>query len=461
MLLLLLCFLSGLPARAMDAWAAPVPTVAQRYVDEALRQNLALQAQALDLAEARARLAEVSGALQPRLDLVARYSMADGGRTIDIPVGDLLNGVYRTLNEYLLTQGRAPAFPQLENQAIPLLRAREQETKLRLVQPLYRPELTRGIAAARAAAESRDAQLAAYRRELRLAVLTAYHTYLQAETAVEILDSATAVTAEAVRTNRLLAEVDKVTEDRVLRAEADELAVRQQRVEAERDRNAARAYFNFLLNRPLATEIERASEAELQALVQTLTGAELPSLATDRREELLALQRRVQATEAAEQSAAAKLRPTLALAVEGGVQGTEYRTGGGNNFVQGSLVAEWNLWDGRQRRSELEQARITRRRAELEQDVVRQQLALQLQRAQDDYRAAWAAYQSAERRGAAATRAFEIVAQREREGMVAQLSFLDARNERTRADLNRAITQHRLFIAAAALDRAAALSPLP
>lgn len=447
---------------AVGTWTASVPAVAERYVGEALERNLALQSRTLDLAQARAQLAEARGAWQPRLDLVARYSRAEGGRTIDFPAGDLLNGVYRTLNEYLAGQGRAPGFPQLENQSIALLREREQETKLRLVQPLYRPELSRGIEAARAVADGREAQLAAYRRDLRLAVLSAYHAYLQSETALELLDSAAELTAEAWRTNRWLAEAGKVTEDRVLRAEADDLTVRQQRAEAVRDRNAARAYFNFLLNRPLPTAIERAPEPELRELAAALLAAEEPAaLTAERREELTALERGVDAAASAEAAARAGLRPTLALAVEGGIQGAAYRTGEDERFVQGSLVAEFNIWDGHQRRSRVEQARLARKQTELDLEAAREQLALQLQQAVDDYRAAIAAFRAADRRGVAAARVFDLVAQREREGLVVQLGFLDARNELTRAELNRAITRQRLFIAAAALDRAAALTPLP
>ena len=79
----------------------------------------------------------------------------------------------------------------------------------------------------------------------------------------------------------------------------------------------------------------------------------------------------------------------------------------------------------------------------------------------DDVAAASLGLQAAERRRLAAIRAFELVAQREREGLVNQLTFLDARAELTRAELNRIITGQRLFTAAAALDRATALSPLP
>jgi len=438
------------------------PAVAERYVAEALSHNLALQGRTLDVEQARAKLAEARGAWQPRLDFVARYSRADGGRTIDIPTGDMLNGVYSTLNDYLRSQGQAAAFPQISNQSISFLRDREQETKLRLTQPIWRPEISRGIDAARAAAGGREAQLGAYRRELRLAVLTAYHTYLEAELAVEILASSEKVTAEALRVNRVLFENDKVTEDRVLRAEADDLAIQQQHAEAERDRNSARAYFNFLLNRPLTAPIDRAPDEELRAQAATLLAdAATDGMTPDRREELFALQQGVKATSAGEAAARARSYPTLSLAVESGLQGTDYRTGGDAKFVQGSLVAEFNIWDGRQNHNQLEQARIDRRKAELQLSEAREQLALQVQQAGDEFRATVAAYRAADRRAEAASRAFDLVSQRERQGLVNQLSFLDARNELTRAALNRAITEQRLFIAAAGLDRAAALSPLP
>lgn len=442
--------------------AASVPVAASGYVAEAMANNLGLVGQALDVEQARSRLAEVRGELQPRLDLVARYSRADGGRTIDFPTGDLLNGAYRTLNDFLRTQGQPAAFPQIANQSIPLLRDREQETKLRLTQPLYRPEITRGARASRANLAAREAMLAAYKRELRLTVLTAYYGYLQAEAAMRIFESAGALTAEAVRVNRFLREAEKITDDRVLRAEAEDLGVRQQRTEAERDRNAAQRGFNFLLNRALDAAITPPAPEELAAITNELLAE--PTMATagvERREEWVARQNSLAAAVAGEDAVRAKLYPTLALAVEGGVQGAEYRAGGGANFVQGSVVAEVNLWDGRQQRGQLTQARLARRRAELELEQTRQQLALQLARATDDLRAAATGYRAAEARQRALARAFEIVADREREGVVNQLNFLDARNELTRAELNAEITRQRLFNAAAELDRAAALNPLP
>src|SRR5437762_2264333 len=92
------------------AMPAVAPKIVEDYVAEAMQRNLGLQTQRIDLEQARAKLAEARGAYEPRVDFIARYSLADGGRTLDLPVGDLLNGVYRTLNDYLRTQGQPAAF---------------------------------------------------------------------------------------------------------------------------------------------------------------------------------------------------------------------------------------------------------------------------------------------------------------------------------------------------------------
>ena len=447
---------------AADVSPVPVPQAAAGYVADALANNLGLASQSLDVDRARARLAEVRSALQPRLDFIARYSRADGGRTTDLPTGDLLNGVYGTLNDTLRSQGRPAAFAPIANVSIPFLRPHEQETKLRLTQPLYRPEITRGARAAKAAVAARELQLAAYKRELRLTVLSAYYRYLQSEAAVRILDQAAELTAEALRVNRQLREADRITDDRVLRTEADDLGVRQQRAEAERDRNAALNGFNFLLNRGLETAILTPAPAELAHLTDELLASPFPTAVDfERREELAALQSAVAATTASEGAARAKLYPTLALAVEGGTQGEEYRIRSGANFVQGSVVGEVNLWDGRQQRSVLKQATLDRRHAEIDLEQTRLQLALQLRRARDEFQAAAASFRAAAAQRVALDRAFSLVAGREREGVANQLTFIDARTERTRAELNEEITRQRLFTAAAELDRAAALSPLP
>jgi outer membrane protein TolC len=259
-----IALLRAVSAPAAPAW--PAPAAAERYVRQAFADNLALQSQALDVGAARARANATQGARQPRLDLLARYTLANGGRTIDVPSGDLINPAYGALNSLLTAAGRPANFPVVENLAIPLLREREQETKLRVTAPLFNAELSRLASSRQSGIAAATAQQAAARRELRLGVLAAYYTVLRAQSAEQILTGSLELTAEALRTARVLFSVDQATEDRVLRAEADDLAVNQQLADATRDRLAALTAFNALLHRPLDAPVDAPFQMNLLQL---------------------------------------------------------------------------------------------------------------------------------------------------------------------------------------------------
>lgn len=435
------------------------PAVVARYVDQAFAANLALDRERREVDSARARLDAARGALGPRLDLAARYTLARGGRSIDFPVGDLLNPVYDTLNRLTATD----RFPAVDNQTIDFMRRHEQETKLRLLQPLYHPEIRRGAEATREQAAAAQATLSAFRRELRLEVQRSYFRWLQAGAAVEIYDSAAGVVAEAVRVNRVLVDNDTATEDAVLRLEAESQVVEQQRLAAAADVALAAAHLNLLLNRPATAPIDPVDPVELERTLASLqafaAGGSRPS--PDAREELFALDRTVQAAGAATRAARAARAPTVSLAFESGLQGESYRTGSGAAFTQASLVAEWNLFDGRRAASRVRVSANEEARAESRRAEVSRLLQLQAEDARRRFDVAVASLTAAASRLAAAERVFTLVASRSREGLVNQLSFLDARHALTAARLNQATARSQLCIAFAELDRATAFSPLP
>ena len=59
-------------------------------------------------------LKEAHALFLPNVSFGASYSKADGGRTIDLPLGDLLNPVYKSLNQ--LTG--STKFPNLQNKSV-------------------------------------------------------------------------------------------------------------------------------------------------------------------------------------------------------------------------------------------------------------------------------------------------------------------------------------------------------
>ncbi|MDE2251598.1 MAG: TolC family protein, partial [Gammaproteobacteria bacterium] len=259
MLVALLAVAPGQELRAgQDAPAAtrPLQSIIGDYVRSGLASNLALANQGLEIDRSRAALAAARARFFPEVALAARYTRAEGGRQIDLPVGQLLNPVYQTLNELLLANGAVANFGAISDQSIPLQLPREQDTRITLRQPLYAPAITAGVAAARAnlgaAGYSRDA----YRRELQRDITLAYLDWLKARNGATILSAGEAALAENLRVNQALYDNGKSTHDAVLRARAEWLDVQQQQLDAHNGADQARSYLNFLLNRPLATPLE-------------------------------------------------------------------------------------------------------------------------------------------------------------------------------------------------------------
>ena len=121
MALATLC-LASLLASAAPASAAPsIAAAGDQLVADALGANLELAASQASVEQRFTALDQARARYLPALDLTSRYTRASGGRSIDVPVGDLLNPVYATLNQLTGTS----QFPAIANQRIDLQRTHE------------------------------------------------------------------------------------------------------------------------------------------------------------------------------------------------------------------------------------------------------------------------------------------------------------------------------------------------
>ncbi|HEY5559822.1 MAG TPA: TolC family protein, partial [Steroidobacteraceae bacterium] len=152
--LVLLAGLIAPPARAGGDDAPEVRRIADALVAEALETNLGLASVEASVDQRLAVLDQVRAQFLPTIDLQLRYSRADGGREIVFPVGDLLNPVYGSLNALLTASGQPAPFAPIDNVSFNFLREREQDSLVRLTQPLYDARLA---AERRGAAYSYDA----------------------------------------------------------------------------------------------------------------------------------------------------------------------------------------------------------------------------------------------------------------------------------------------------------------
>ncbi len=434
--------------------------IVDEYVAEGLRSNLALRTETLEVEKATAALSEARARFFPELSLEARYTRAEGGREIAIPLGSALNPVYSTLNQMLEAQGQPAQFPQLTDETVPFLRPREQDTRLVFRQPIFAPAIPAAVRAQRALLNSSNYRRMAIARGLRRDITLAYVDWLKARNSVGIVASSEDLLRENLRVNQSLFDNGKITEDQVLRARSELLAVEQQKREASNLSDQARSYFNFLLNRDLLAPIEPTDPPATET--QSPSALEVQwSAALDRRPEIAQVEQLRKASEEQLRVARKNRWPTLSLGIDGGTQGEEYRFGRGYNFATGSLLFTWKLFDAGADAARVRQARASERQLVLRQEEVAQQIRLEVQQAYDRLVTARDSLATAAARVDAARAAFRIASRKRDEGVISQVEFMDARNALTSAELNHNITRFDVLARRAELEYATSTGDLP
>lgn len=454
-----LCFIAW-AASAQTPTESDFDTVVADYVAEGLRSNLALQGQNLEVEKASQALAEARARFFPQLSFEARYTRADGGREIDVPLGTALNPVYSTLNEMLVAQGQPARFPQVSDITIPFLRSKEQDTRVVFRQPLYEPAIPAAVRAQRALLDASSFNRMAIARALRRDITVAYVDWLKARSSVGIVAASEALLRENLRVNESLFGNGKITEDLVLRAKAELLDVEQQKRDAANLASQAQSYFNFLLNRQLLSSIEVTAPPTNVALYDTAL-EQLWSSALDRRPEIAQVEQLRRASSEQVQIARKQKWPTLSFGLDAGTQGEEYRFGDSYNFGTASLIFTWRIFDGGGDTARVHQARATEKQLVLRQEETAQQIRLEVQQAFDRLMTARDSLATAAARADAARAAFRINSRKRDEGVISQVEFIDARSALTGAELNLNVTRFNLLARRAELEYATSTGEIP
>ncbi|MCB0629461.1 MAG: TolC family protein [Saprospiraceae bacterium] len=432
----------------------------EQYVQQALDNNLALQQKGYSYEKSLAALKEARQMFLPQLSLEARYSLARGGRTIDIPVGDLVNPAYQNLNLLNNIAHSAspdypiiPEYPTIPNESINFLRESEQETKVRVAMPVFNNSILHNHRIKQHLTEVERTSVDIYRQELIKEVKTAYYNYGKAEVAVGIYENALALTQENLRTTESLQRNHKVTMDVVYQARAEVEKVRQQLAEAIKNKKVAQAYFNFLLNRDYTSEINIDPATILPTVTLDLEEAQIQ--ATHNRQELQQLNHYLSVADDQVSMNKGSRLPQVNLVVDYGIQGTGYDINRDADFVMGSVVMSWSLFNA-PTGAKVQQSRIAKLELEKKKEEAQRQIGLQVVQAYYAIESAQAQIDQAEAEAAAAERAYELVEIKYRQGQANLIELTNARTQWTNAQESEIIAHYDLLIRQAELERATA-----
>lgn len=438
--------------------------ILEGYIRYGLDSNLALRQRSFDLQKALLDLKRAQSLFYPQAGFSSQYTLANGGRTQSIPVGDLLNGVYSTLNQ--LTSSNK--FPQVGNQSIQFLPNDYHDTKMEVTLPLINTDLQHNKQVSSEMINARQADLDVYRRELVKQIRQAYYQYLQTGKAVEIYTNALGLVKENRRVSEKFVENRMATKEIVLRSQAQVSQVESSLIEAKNQLHNATAYFNFLLNRPLDTDI--LTDEKLFSLQTDTTGAGNGSAGLVMNASALRLSPGVPASReelvklsSMQKIQASNLRynrnylvPKLSAFYDVGFQGFGFKFNKDQFYQLGGVQLVWPLFKANDNKYKIRQSEIDMKAVGDQYRELTQQLTLQVQTSANDYSSATEALRSLTDEVASARETYRLAERRFREGNAIQIELIDARTQMTSAELRYSLGCLTVLNRAADLERVTA-----
>lgn len=352
-------------------------SVLDSYIQKALDSNLALQQKEYSYQKSLEALKEAKRMFLPTVSLDARYSVAEGGRTVDIPFGDMLNPVYANLNQInQVTNPSTPVYPQIENTELNFVRSPEQETKLVASMPVFNASIIQNHKIKKGFSEVESISIDIYKRELVKEVKEAYVKYLQAEQLYKLYTNTLKIVNQSLENRQILFENDKITIDEVYAAKAQVKQVERDLAEANKNKILASSWFNFLLNKDFDIKID--TETINTSLISNPNLAELKNSALSNREELFQFDKYLEIQNNTIKLQKAGALPEVSLFGQYGIQGTDYSFDSQSAMAVAGASMKWNLFTSGQRKSKINQANIDLKITENKKKVAERKIQLEV-----------------------------------------------------------------------------------
>lgn len=443
---ILLLLLNGFGAIAQQS------AILEAYIQEGLQNNLALKQEGLEIQKATEAIQQAKALFYPKVTFNPTYSLAAGGRRLEFPIGDLLNPVYSSLNQLTKTNN----FPQVENVNQLLAPNNFHDTKFTFQYSIYNPEIQYNYLIQKTLLSAQEAKKRVVENELRHNIEGAYYQYLQTLEGLKIYANAHKTLLELFRLNQKLVANNVITKDAVFGAEYEVSKLEQQVTVAEKNREVAKAYFNFLLNKELNTTIQVDS-----TLTKNLSGisslTDLTQSAISNRQELKQLEHNILASQTVvtlNEKAAKK--PSVFIGGNTGFQGFGY-TFSNQAYLVAQIGLQWDLFKGYERKSKTQQAKIQTELLRTKKLEVERQIELQTTQVFYELQAARESFKSLNSGVTKAEQYFKVVDSRYRNGNVLLIEYVRAQNELLNAQLQQSLAQFDVLLKQSLLDKIVAI----
>lgn len=415
------------------------------YIQEGISNNLVLQEKNASLEQSLLALKDAKSFFLPSMEFGANYTVAEGGRTISFPVGDLLNPVYSTLNKLTASN----SFPQIPNVSEQFLPDNFYDTRFRTSMPIFNSDLIYQQQIRKEQVHWNSYQVEIYKATLIQDIQVAYYSFCTAHRSIEILKNSLQLVEQNLKDTRSLVANGKSLPAAVLRAESELEQVKSLLTEAELKTKNAAHYLNFLVNRPL----QQAVPFEEVLLDLTRLDQLLLEEINPLNPELRAMQSLESIQEKVLKSGKNYWIPKLSTYADLGSQGFDWNFDSQSRYLLWGLNFSMPVFQGGRNQNQMQRNFLGLQSIQRQKELVNQKLNLSLQMQRNEVKTLLAALHSSEKKLTATTAYFKLVDKGFKEGSQSLLEFIDARNQFTHAALQKNISTYKLQMALAQLER--------
>ena len=413
------------------------------YVHEGLKSNLVLQQKNVSLQQAQQSLNLAKSYFLPTVNVLADYTSGEGGRSIAIPVGDLLNPVYASLNQ--VTQ--SDAFRQVENVKQNFFPKDFYDARVRTSVPLINTDLYVNRTIQSQQVMLKQYELDAYKRQLVLDIKTAYYSHVATEAAVKIYESALALVHKNVEINESLLRNGKSLPATVLRSRSEVERVKADLNSSRNQVRNARQYLNFLVNRDLDHEVNTTSSLENIPFVTDSSG-----MVTNREEiQMLRVQQGI--NESSLRMTRLSRLPKVNAFLDLGTQASSWKYNEDSRYYLVGVQFSVPIFQGFRNNINIRQNKLEIQKTEQQFNNTNRQLELAATHASNQLQTTIQNYQAAQEQLKSAQSYFHLIEKGYQEGVNSLIEFLDARNQFTNSQLQLNLRQLEVLTAQARVER--------
>ncbi len=425
-------------------------TVLDQYIEIALANNLSLASVSLQESRQSSKIDQAKKLWQPNIDLNASYLLAEGGRKLLFPVGDLFNPANSALNQLTGSE----QFPtDIENVETQLTPNNFLDANLSISKPIINSTIKYNIKIQKALLQLSEADKAIQRNELTFQVKQSYFNYLKSEQGVKIINENLSLLNDILAFNKKLIKYDKATPDII--SDIDfQISLLESQIQGLREQQElSKVLFNILLNREVGEEIVIDTTLVKERLRSNYKFESLVESAFSKRPEFRKLSIADQVNELNGKRIDNTKKPTLGIRGAVGVQGEEFSFNEGGPLYTLGLNLGWNIWDGGLRKNQLEELKIAKEENQLEVKIAEQQITLQVAQAYHRLRSLYAMLDAEEAAIEAAAISYNAIDKRYRNDRALLIELLTAQNRLASSKLNKALVGIDILIAEADLSR--------